>query len=431
MAHFFVMDRRGSGVSSGDRYKFPPANQIIDDYVTFFCKTFEQAEERPVIAVGHCLGGSVLAATLSSNPEYLTRFRNIYFASAWLGKMHTTIPEIGIEEIRKSETSEIWDAGLRAEDFSENSYYQDFIRNDEFAIRGLASSTRKNILELEDIYLQSDELSAIEASFITSHDDPVIDVESAVENFCSIFPNYGAIHFLNANRHYLPLRMRDMRSSGSSSRELKMLDSVSISKINLPMKVSFSHASSSRKASDSIILKIRKGDVIGYGECSPRKYVSAEDVDSVFEELLQWLKRYQTEILRLFRQIPQETGLYTAILPLMEDLGNNARCAVELCIRDMAEKICGSMLRTTVTTIHPFVPVCDSLGRWSVPESSLAEARLVKIKVGADIRKIFSEIERVKLLSDAEILVDANNSWSKSNAQDAVGRASRERGFMV
>jgi putative hydrolase len=201
---FFVMDRRGSGVSSGDRYKFPPANQIIDDYVTFFCKTFEQAEERPVIAVGHCLGGSVLAATLSSNPEYLTRFRNIYFASAWLGKMHTTIPEIGIEEIRKSETSEIWDAGLRAEDFSENSYYQDFIRNDEFAIRGLASSTRKNILELEDIYLQSDELSAIEASFITSHDDPVIDVESAVENFCSIFPNYGAIHFLNANRHYLP-----------------------------------------------------------------------------------------------------------------------------------------------------------------------------------------------------------------------------------
>lgn len=212
-----------------------------------------------------------------------------------------------------------------------------------------------------------------------------------------------------------------MRSSGSSSRELKMLDSVSISKINLPMKVSFSHASSSRKASDSIILKIRKGDVIGYGECSPRKYVSAEDVDSVFEELLQWLKRYQTEILRLFRQIPQETGLYTAILPLMEDLGNNARCAVELCIRDMAEKICGSMLRTTVTTIHPFVPVCDSLGRWSVPESSLAEARLVKIKVGADIRKIFSEIERIKLLSDAEILVDANNSWSKSNAQDAVG----------
>ena len=204
---FFVIDRYGSGVSKGQHDVFPDAERTVNDHAEMLQRCIDYASGRPVLAVGHCLGGSVLSATLSMNSTITRNLKKVYIVSSWLGKMSSTFSASEIDEIRNSECDRIWDADLKATEFTENPQYQDFIRHDDLAIRGVQERSRKHILALEELYLGNRQVNHPNATFIGSYVDPVIDVIKAMEMFRHVYPDYSTITLLNSNKHYIPFTL--------------------------------------------------------------------------------------------------------------------------------------------------------------------------------------------------------------------------------
>ncbi|EST24052.1 hypothetical protein N566_25225 [Streptomycetaceae bacterium MP113-05] len=199
---FFVLDRRGSGISPGDRNDIPDAGAVMEDYATALRHVRElTGEEVPLTLFGHCLGGSFLAALL--HEEALTiRYDAAVFCSAWLGRMHATLAEEELAAVAAEQSREPWDAGLRTEDFTDDAKYRHFIDHDDLAARHVTRRSRATLLELERRYL-GHELPDVPAVFVTGTSDPVIDLDSAHDVFARLAPGRGTVLKLPTDKHYL------------------------------------------------------------------------------------------------------------------------------------------------------------------------------------------------------------------------------------
>ncbi|MDQ1293225.1 MAG: lysophospholipase [Actinomycetota bacterium] len=201
---FLCLDRRGSGLSPGPHDEFPEADQVVEDSARFLRHSLAVAHGRPVVAVGHCLGGSVLTATLSRHPEILEQLASMSLVSTWLGRMSQTLSEDQLRSIRDSRDEQVWDAGLRAEDFTAARSYRTFIEEDPLAVTGVRQRTRKNVLALEDAYRDWTAPPGTSAHFVSAFDDPVIDVRAAARTARRVYGDTTEVHLLGTDRHYLP-----------------------------------------------------------------------------------------------------------------------------------------------------------------------------------------------------------------------------------
>lgn len=202
---FICMDRYGSGLSKGEHDEFVDPERLINDYVNFFSLVFDTYPNTPIIAAGHCLGGSILTALLSRRPELCSRLQSITIISAWLGKMNQTLTLQELNDIRSSISDDLWDVGLSSTDFSHNTYYQNFIENDSLAIKMLKSRTRKNILAVEDIYIKNfNIIQSSNVQYITVYDDPIVKRVKAIAQFIKFYGSDTTIHLLSGTEHFIP-----------------------------------------------------------------------------------------------------------------------------------------------------------------------------------------------------------------------------------
>ncbi|MCU1717261.1 lysophospholipase [Pseudomonas sp. 5P_3.1_Bac2] len=201
---FYALDRRGCGISDGPRGELAPVEQMLADYRSAIRSVREKVGDNiPLGLFGHCLGGSFLAALLA-DPAFETEFESLVFCSAWLGKIHHTLPPHKIQALLRDQSDELWDAGLKAEDFSDQSRYVDFISTDVLATRQLKASSRARLVEMEMMYLYQKELSRNTPSiYISGYKDPVINLDSAKKQYLALFGNQGETLELAANKHYL------------------------------------------------------------------------------------------------------------------------------------------------------------------------------------------------------------------------------------
>ncbi|PHM69739.1 alpha/beta fold hydrolase [Xenorhabdus kozodoii] len=202
---FICMDRPGSGMNIEPHDEFPSADRIVSLYKSLFEYVFSLYPNIPVIAVGHCLGGSILTATLAQHPSLLKGLQSISIVSSWLGRMNTSLNKHELQSILNNDSNDLWDVGILPEDFSSNSNYQDFIRQDPLAIRKIKSRTRKNILALEEKYIYLNyPLTEVKSQYISSYGDRVIDTKLAVEEYIKYYGKEGTIHLLGSVDHYIP-----------------------------------------------------------------------------------------------------------------------------------------------------------------------------------------------------------------------------------
>ena len=201
---FYVLDRRGCGLSDGPRGELPPVELMLEDYRTAIRVVRAKiGESIPLGLFGHCLGGSFLAALLA-DPEFNTDFESLVFCSSWLGKIHHTLPPRKIQAMLREQSNEYWDAGLKPEDFSDQRRYVDFISNDKLATRQIKASSRARLVEMEMMYLYQKELCRNTPSiFISGYEDPIVNLESAKKQYLSLFDYLGETLELSTNKHYL------------------------------------------------------------------------------------------------------------------------------------------------------------------------------------------------------------------------------------
>lgn len=201
---FYVLDRRGCGISEGPRGELAPVELMMADYRSAIRTVREKVgDDVPLGLFGHCLGGSFLAALLA-DPAFETEYESLIFCSAWLGRIHHTLPPQKIQALLREQSDELWDADLRPEYFSDHPRYVDFIRNDVLATRQLKASSRARLVEMEMMYLyQKEQGQKTPSIYISGYEDPVIKLDCAKKQYLSLFGALGETLELAANKHYL------------------------------------------------------------------------------------------------------------------------------------------------------------------------------------------------------------------------------------
>lgn len=187
------------------------------------------------------------------------------------------------------------------------------------------------------------------------------------------------------------------------------------------MRTSFHHASATRKTSASVVLELAAGGCVGYGECAPRQYVTGETIASVRVGLETWWRAH----FKSLNSLESREGVTALRERLAHGIGlphgPNERCALDLALKDLSEKLDGAPSNEQPQAFRaPFTPVCDGVGRWSVNKELLAKVPRVKLKTARTMRELVERVRKTRDLTDAEIIVDANNDWNADHVLDRV-----------
>ncbi|MFI9076329.1 alpha/beta hydrolase [Streptomyces sioyaensis] len=218
---FYVLDRRGCGISDGERGAIPDADTVLGDYVAALAQVRDAIGERlPLGLFGHCLGGSFLAALLLHHPARTVRHDSVVFCSAPLGRLHATLNEAQRDALSRYRDDEVWAPGLRSEDFSACARYQEFIDGDDLAVRTLTRRSRAVLLDLERIYLgrEGGPRVHVPAAYVSGHRDPVVDLEHSRSVFRGLVGESGRCVQFATDKHYVYFtEVRDDLIAWSSS----------------------------------------------------------------------------------------------------------------------------------------------------------------------------------------------------------------------
>ncbi|MBD8452404.1 alpha/beta fold hydrolase [Serratia rubidaea] len=200
----FVLDRRGCGISDGERGDIPSVEVIVEDYIVAlkWVRNFIN-KKTPLCLFGHCLGGSFMAAVMH-HPEFNVRYDSAIFCSTWLGKLHSSLSEKELAQLYAEDSMELWDAGLHSADFTDYPQYRDFIDTDDLAIRKITKRSRRSLAEVERMYVNAQgELPPVPMAYVSGTTDPIIDLKSAQAAFLKMTDSRGTILTLPTNKHYL------------------------------------------------------------------------------------------------------------------------------------------------------------------------------------------------------------------------------------
>ncbi|MBT2406191.1 MULTISPECIES: alpha/beta fold hydrolase [unclassified Streptomyces] len=201
---FYVLDRRGSGISEGERSEIPDARTLLDDYAAAIAAVrAEIGEEIPLTLFGHCLGGSFMAA-LMHDPAFQVPYDGAVFCSTWLGKLHATLSDGERAALAADNSTEPWDAGLESADFTDDPKYRRYIDNDDLAVRTLTRRSRAVLLRLEEYYMNAGrELPDVPAAFVSGLTDPIVDLDDAHKTYIEMTRGRGSLHKFPTGKHYL------------------------------------------------------------------------------------------------------------------------------------------------------------------------------------------------------------------------------------
>ena len=201
---FFVLDRRGSGLSDGERHELPDVQTIMGDYSAALGTVREMVGHGvPLSLFGHCLGGSFMAA-LMHHDDFSIKYDAAIFCSTWLGRLHSTLSAPERQTLANDDRTGLWDAGLKATDFSNTSKYVNYIDNDDLAVRHLTHRSRATLLQLEELYLNSSrKLPPVPSAYISGPSDPIVDLDAAHRTFLEMTSGRGSLTKFPTDKHYL------------------------------------------------------------------------------------------------------------------------------------------------------------------------------------------------------------------------------------
>ncbi|MET9426845.1 MULTISPECIES: alpha/beta fold hydrolase [unclassified Streptomyces] len=205
---FFVLDRRGSGISGGPRHEIPDVDTVVSDYTGALAHVRELiGDDVPLTLFGHCLGGSFLAALLHHS-AFDVRYDAAVYCSTWLGRLHSLLGGEERAALAADRSTELWDAGLKSQDFTDDPRYRHFIDHDDLALREITRRSRATLLGLERLYLDPHhpdrrELPEIPAAFVSGLTDPIIDLDDTHRVFNRMVSDRGMIIKFPTDRHYL------------------------------------------------------------------------------------------------------------------------------------------------------------------------------------------------------------------------------------
>ena len=211
----------------------------------------------------------------------------------------------------------------------------------------------------------------------------------------------------------------------------------------IPLKSEIKHASHSRSATDSLVVRCRLDNgTVGWGEGLPRHYVTGETIERA------WVLFHAAD---LRGQLGMDIASVSDAIPLLQRFqvartasddrqcfGNSLRCAIELSVLDAVCRAEGKPLSTLTALVPETAAIRQSVDRvryggaftamsfWSQISRAL-KLRLfglnqAKVKVGVAGVDDRALLKRVRWLLGPrfDIRIDANEAWTCANLEERI-----------
>lgn len=203
------------------------------------------------------------------------------------------------------------------------------------------------------------------------------------------------------------------------------IEKIEYKQVHIPLKFQFAQSNNVTSQSDTILLSIQTPDGLkGLGETCPRKYVTGESADSVFNDL-KVIGNYLKQL--SFNSLEDIQYLVTKELP--GKIGLSTICAIELALLDLWTKIndrniievLGGQHRTIqYSGIVPLVKI--KYLELVLQQLKYFQFKQVKLKVDTALQ---DSLERIKLIrsalgEDVSIRLDANTAWTYDEARQFI-----------
>jgi L-alanine-DL-glutamate epimerase-like enolase superfamily enzyme len=195
--------------------------------------------------------------------------------------------------------------------------------------------------------------------------------------------------------------------------------------LRIPFVEAFSHSATERRWSDSVVVRVRdEAGIEGFGEGTPRPYVTGETVETMLEHLDRglWPRVAGRELppmdhLGGLASLLPETPQACAVAP------NAARAALELAILDCALHRMGRSVATVLPPLRTRITYSGVVTAGPVERAVQHARRMraigmrhVKVKVGFDDDVARVTAVREALGPDVSLRLDANGAWTFERA---------------
>ncbi len=213
---------------------------------------------------------------------------------------------------------------------------------------------------------------------------------------------------------------------------MKLVDFV-IREVAIPFKVQFKHALAARSHTSSVLFEIiTDTDVRGYGEGTPREYVTGESIQSTIAALHSVADNMREIELKPSDNVIDRIAVLQHDLSGLLDPHPSAKCAMELALLDAYGKMLsrpvagflGEIIRPefcfsgvisegTTTSVLKFAHQINAL-----------EIKQVKVKAGTDYQSDLEKVDSIRsvLGDDAQLRIDANGAWGVEETVEMVKR---------
>jgi len=218
------------------------------------------------------------------------------------------------------------------------------------------------------------------------------------------------------------------------------IESIALAHVRVPLVEPFRISHAEVAAKDAIIVRLRGGDVIGYGESSPMAgaFYSAETPDSCWRALIEvaapWVLKHQPSL-----HTDGGQASPAALDPLADLMPHDrfAFAGIETATWDLCARLSGASLATALGAARTEVESGLAVGLYDTVEQLLATIhrhlpdgyrRLkIKIKRGQDVELV--RAVRAEFGDDLPLFVDANAGYDLSDI--GVFRALDDFGLMM
>jgi L-alanine-DL-glutamate epimerase-like enolase superfamily enzyme len=212
---------------------------------------------------------------------------------------------------------------------------------------------------------------------------------------------------------------------------MQRIDRILAHSVDLPLREPFETAQRRATSSPTVIVELRSGDITGYGEATPVRYVTGEDTSTVLHDVATAADALEGAVLSEYRLSSRKLA---EVLPY----GKSARAGIEMAIFDALCKALGVPLyrylggaslriETDVT-----IPICQpDHARELAAELGARGFKQFKIKVGKDREEDFARVAKVAEGAPGCVVnVDPNQGFTPTQSVDFV-RGLRQAGINV
>jgi alpha-beta hydrolase superfamily lysophospholipase len=175
----FALDRRGSGRSGGRRGDIESLQLLLSDYRLALATVRARAGNRPLLALGQSLGGSVLAALWVGG---MTPVEALVFCAPALGQQRSRHDARALARLRRQSGLSSSPVGLADEDYTTDPRHLEAMKSDPLMLREVTDRTRAALVTLEDSYMDKSAGPAAQQPPVflaVPTVDPIIDLSAA------------------------------------------------------------------------------------------------------------------------------------------------------------------------------------------------------------------------------------------------------------